>query len=134
MYNTATNNTDVLDLFPFKVLCSEMCKHESIPGTPEPLHTRVPEWQFIAYDNVFSSFPGVRGIDQAQKYSKGARGIQISKKKGIRSSISVVAHSHHSVCPHITFLTNKASLAALLAIESRECYQHHYPRLIGRRG
>ena len=79
----------MLDLFPFKVLCSEMCKHESIPGTPEPLHTRVPEWQFIAYDNVFSSFPGVRGIDQAQKYSKGARGIHISKKKGIRSSTSV---------------------------------------------
>ena len=40
----------------------------------------------------------------------------------------------HSVYPHITFLTNKASPTALLAIciciESRECYQHHYPRLI----
>ena len=61
--------------------CLEMRKHESIPGTPEPLHTRVPEWQYIAYDNVFSSFLGVRGLDQRQKYSKGARGIQISNKK-----------------------------------------------------
>ena len=82
-YGPAQTYTDIFDLFPEKYYCLEMCKRESIPGTPEPLHTRVPEWQFIAYDNVFSSFPGVRGLDQRQKYSKGARGIQISKKKGL---------------------------------------------------
>ena len=81
--------TVVEDAIPGKYW-RDVRKHESIPGTPEPLHTRVPEWQFIAYDNVFSSFPGVRGLDQRQKYSKGVRGIQISKKKGIRSKISVI--------------------------------------------
>ena len=37
---TRKSTTDVPDLFPEKYYCLEMCKRESIPGTPEPLHTK----------------------------------------------------------------------------------------------
>ena len=56
-------------------------KLESNPQTPEPLHTRVPEWQVIAYDNVFSSFPSVRGIDQSKKYSEAAGIYELAGRK-----------------------------------------------------
>ena len=61
-------------------------------------------FQPIADDNVFSRFLGVRGLDQRQKYSKGARGIQISKKKGIRSKISVV---YYTTLVHVVYYTTQ---------------------------